>query len=500
MLTGSTIENRCHKNSDIDILALSKALNRIVIETFIDKNICYQFILLPYYKASVLLYSDYLKGNTVYRSMIEKGIILKESSNRQLNQLQRFYKRHPQNQLNDAQLLRLRHKITELLNDINDNNALEDNVFIAMELLRQMALLAIGEPDQSGKHLARKLAIHPQTKVLFDSFIHSVQTNNISTFAAVVEKMLCSRGGQLRKYSSGYVSAIPDKRFLMIQFPNHTIFQSIIRQTIGEIIALFPPKVLWHSFYIGNNQCMERGTYLYVFAEDSDLISMFKERIDRYFKTAIDQFLRQDIRMSYCYQTSFQDGLLWGGRQIHNRLIPLFAKLSCLTEKHMQSKPDKITLFNQTFELIIYLCHQLFRNKEEQIAFLNFYVKCNLCEVIDINGIYPVSLLTSVEQSVIKHYEELYVKQKKSFIPVIKLMYNMDDEKENEYFQIASDFSQILLAILPDDLEFPSFCESDHPIFVLYCSVINHLFASMHLNIQEGFSILYYYRNLNQEL
>ena len=500
MLTGSTTENKYHKNSDVDILALSKKLNRTVIETFIEGNICYQFIILPYYKASVLLFSDYLKGNSVYRSMIEKGIILRELSNLQLSQLQDFYKRIPHKNPDERAVLSFRHGITELLNDINDSNTPEENVFIAMDLLKQTALLATCEPDQQGKHLARKLMIHPRNKDLFDGFVHFIQTNDISTFIAAVENILCSCGGRLQKYSSGYVFAIPDEHYLMIQFPEHTIFQDTIRQTVSEITALLPPEVLWHSFYTGNNQFMERGVYFYILTGNPDKTAMLKETIDCYFKTVIDKFIRRDIRMSYPYQTSFHEGLLWGGKLIHNQLIPFFSELSRLIWKNIRIKPDKTELFNLAFELIIYLCHQLFKNVKERIAFLNFYIECNLCEVTDINGIYPVSLLESVKHSVLKYNKELFAKQKKSLAPVTKLMKSVNIEEDNEYFQFSSKLSQILLVIKPDDMEFSCFYDSDNPIFTLYCSVINHLFASMYLNIQEGFSIIYYYRNLNKGL
>ncbi|GAB6013147.1 hypothetical protein [Viscerimonas tarda] len=506
MLTGSVAENRNRIKSDIDILALSKSVNRVIFENILHEKNCYQFIIFPYHKAKAMFYSDYHNGNSIYWSMIEKGIILKDSPDKMLQTLQNFRK-YSHEQFNEREYRVLRHRITELLDDIDENNTEEENFFIAIELIKYIAQLITCEYAQKGKYLARKFIGCNRKDILLGCFTRYMQTKDITPLVSSIESILATYGGKLKYFTSNRSSILAGDNDMMIQFPGHTVFQPNIRKVIVDIISMLSSKdILYHVFSVGSNQYMEQGVYLSITLKNGNGIQNIVRQIDQYFKSQIDQFIKNDIRLSYSYQTSFHEGILWGGKKTHKELMPLFDEFSGLVwNDKIVPTVDKVPLLTFSMEIMIYIFRSLFDNAKEEMEFLDYYMEYSICDITDVNGIYNYSQLETAEKSIIRYYDELYIAQQDTFVKIRDFTVSLQGKdnqkysKANAYYAFCSKLAKTLVSFSRDDLIYPNFYEPTNKTFILYRAVINHLFAIIHLTLQERFGVLYYLRNITRE-
>lgn len=79
MLTGSRVTNKHREDSDVDVMLISKLSNRQTISMIRERNYTFQFIIVPFNKLSSMIADDYISGSFVFHSMINKGIILKDT-------------------------------------------------------------------------------------------------------------------------------------------------------------------------------------------------------------------------------------------------------------------------------------------------------------------------------------------------------------------------------------------------------------------------------------
>ena len=79
MLTGSRVTNKHREDSDVDVMLISKLSNRQTISMMRERNYTFQFIIVPFNKLSSMIADDYISGSFVFHSMINKGIILKDT-------------------------------------------------------------------------------------------------------------------------------------------------------------------------------------------------------------------------------------------------------------------------------------------------------------------------------------------------------------------------------------------------------------------------------------
>lgn len=494
MLTGSQADGKATDQSDVDILALSKYCNHATIENFIDQNIEYQFIILPYHKIVPFLILDIYNIKSAHLSMIGKGIILQDTTDNILFRLQTHIRKHTLNSPQEEQKLRcIRFKISELVNDLTPSSTKEENLFIVIDIVRWMGELISFPCNHHGKQLARVLAQHQTERdLLLQSFDRFVREQDVSVFSSQIRQMLRHYGGEILDYSTNHAISFPYvKEYVTVQCPDHSIFQSQFRELLHILLQQLKEYPLC-CFYVGRDQFMERGIYLSVHCGKEKYDSLIR-LLDIFFRKHISGMLRQNLRFSYPFQTTYHEGLFWGGRDAHNKLAPYFCKLSKLliTDiRHREVQTLKQNLIKLSFCVLVRFGKAFFNSRKYFAEFCNYHMESMFSETLDPNNIYNCRQLPIVAGEISKIHQVSFLHQKKSYETLFYHIWNeRTDEPEYDRWSVElsiylrkMDFERIMLPVTLN--------KKDKRFFVIK-EILNHVLGIFHLEPHEKFSILY---------
>ena len=494
MLTGSQADGKATGQSDVDIFALSKYCNHATIENFIDQNIEYQFIILPYHKIVPFLILDIYNIKSAHLSMIGKGIILQDTTDNMLSRLQTYIREHTLNSPQEEQKLRcIRFKISELVNDLTPSSTKEENLFIAIDIVRWMGELISFPCNHHGKQLARVLSQHQTERdLLLQNFDRFVREQDVSVFSSQIRRMLQNYGGEIFDYSTNHAISFPYvKEYVTIQCPDHSIFQSQFRELLHILLQQLKEYPLC-CFYVGRDQFMERGIYLSVHCGKEKYDSLIR-LLDIFFRKHISGMLRQNLRISYPFQTTYHEGLFWGGRDAHNKLAPYFCKLSDLlsADIHLwEERSIKNNLIGLSFCLLVRFGKMFFKTETEFMVFCDFYLESMFSEALDPNNIYNYRQLPIVAQEVKKIHQESFLGQKEVYDTLFRQVWNEKQDK-TKYDSLIEEFSLCLQRMNFDRIKLPVALNEKEKRFFVTKEILNHILEIFHLEPHEKFSILY---------
>jgi hypothetical protein len=289
--------------------------------------------------------------------------------------------------------------------------------------------------------------------------------------------------GNGTKQTTNYVWTVPHEQQIMVFFPNHTIYQNEIYESITSIVKLCQ-DCSCHSFYVGKNQLMEAGVYLAIYNEQKNGRYIF-ERINEYRKTIVDRNIRENIRMSFPYKTLYFEGLYIGGEAIFKELLPYYEAVSSFV---FESIVDGGT--NEKRNVLVLLATDFLLQFTEKISdyhkFLNDYCELLLPEVIDPNALYNINQLSDIKETTLGYYESIFIKNKSQLSKLQTADEGIAEtiEAYNGVFDIVTRDTDSSTSPLP-------MWNAENIRHTLRTHIINHVLSLFHLNSMERFSIAY---------
>lgn len=489
MLTGSYAVGKSISCSDIDIVILSRRINYIYSESFYDTGQYIQLIFLPYYKVQYTLIDDTFKGKGIYRGIFKAGLVLKDNSNEMLARMQK-YMLSCRERRNEQEELTLVFKISNSLERLSAEISELEKIYIASEILLNISGLLTRRYVIDGKHNARHIISEKIDRKFVESYRLLVSTQDVSMFIHDVDALLAKFGGRQNKYTSGWVHNFPYSDNLMVFFPAHILCPKILERI--HCIEKICHGCHSHVFYIGKNQSMEEGIYLYLLSPQKK-ISQLIEKLDKYRATIADDNIKQSVQMSFPYKTLFHEGVLLGGRNNLHRFVPYFDSIWHFfvdQVKHDFRQKSNVSKILST--LLLYELSKTVENTQYKEIINELYDKLVL-EAVDPNGLYNMLQIDDIRAATLKLHSDTYECNISQYEKIIQAITKKQIAEITQMRHYITNLFQVVQRINDDALVIPNIFNVSNKRTIIYTNLLEHLMSIFQLAPSEKFGVVYNY-------
>lgn len=495
ILAGSYAVGRNISNSDIDIVIFSKNINYIYSESLCEMDYNIQLIFFPYYKTQYVLIKDAFNGKGIYASMFREGCIIKDSPDKILSRMQRYIRNCKERQ-NECEELALIYRISNALEELNADISELEKLYIASEILLNTSKLLTRSYVSDSKHNARNIiSDKPDTKFI-ESYRTFVATYDASIFIRDIDSILLKFGGRQIKYTTGWVYTFPHSDNLTVFFPSHVLDSQLLECILS--IENICQGCYSYVFYIGKNQAMEEGVFLYLFTPEKN-ISEIISQLNDYRTINAYNHIKQSIKMTFPYKTIFQEGVLFGGRDHFCSFIPYFCDIwhcffklieNSLNQKNHISKILSTLLLCELAKVVgISECKKVI-NELFQILIL---------DAVDPNGLYNMLQINDLRMAILKFYSEVYEKNLSMYKKIIQGIANREIVEIGCIQNCISQLYNIIYKIDDEVLAIPNIFNSANKHTILWTNTVEHLMSIFQLTPTEKFGIVYNFSRYIQE-
>lgn len=495
ILAGSYAVGRNISNSDVDIVIVSKKINYIYTESLYEIGHNIQLIFFPYYKIQYTLIKDVFNGKGIYASMFREGCIVKDSPDKILTRMQRYIrncKEHP----NECEELALIYRISNALDGLNADISGIEKLYIASEILLNTSKLLTHSYIVDSKHNARNIISNKSDTKFIESYRTFVATHDASTFIQDVDSILSKFGGRQTKYTTGWVYTFPHSDNLTIFFPSHVLDSQLLKCILS--IESICQECYSYVFYIGKNQVMEEGVFLYLFAPKKNISEIIKQLNDYRAINAYNH-IKQSTRMTFPYKTFFQEGILFGGRDNFCSFIPYFCDIWHCFLKIVENNSDRKNHISKILStlLLCELVKVVERIHYEEIVEELFH-KLSL-DAVDPNGLYNMLQMDELQKATLKLYSKVYKKNFSTYKEIIQGIANREIVEISRIQNYISQLYKIICKIDVRTLTIPDIFNSPNKHTILWMNVLDHLMSIFQLTPTEKFGIVYNFSRYIQD-
>ena len=491
MLTGSYATKSSTRNSDIDIIVLSRNVNYLYTE-----SVCYgekyvQLIFFPYYKFQDIIIQDINRGKGVCVSMIRNGIIFKDIASKILTKTKRFV-------LNTVDEIRceqldygLIHKITSGVDVIKNSSSLTEKIYCASELLLDISRLITCKYVADAKHLSRIITSQFPDLAIFNSYQQFIKTNDPSIYIQDIEEILMNFGGPQYTWTSSWVFTYPHDHHIMVFFPmqrgNDMHFSKYL-----EDISVIANDCHIYGFYIGKNQNMEEGYYLFIYTDEVPIERIYR-KIENFIKIILSG-LHRTVQISFPYKTLFYKGLQFGGIALFKRMLPYFTQIWRLFLQLYAKLPDG-TQKNYSRIIATYYFYQLYDASDIlQSGVSNFFKNMydNLVlEAVDPNGLYNAVQMECMKEKTLDRYQYAYQQHSTTYKEIIASFNNDSQRILHDFKLIFREILDLLRNTSDDEILYPDIYPINNKKEILTLNISLHIMSIFQLSPQEQFGIIF---------
>ena len=495
ILAGSCAVGRNISNSDVDIVIFSKKINYIYCESMCETGRNFQFIFFPYYKTPYALIKDAFNGKGIYASMFKEGRIIKDTPNKILTRMQR-YMRSCQEHRNKCEDLALIHRISNALEGLNADIPEIEKLYIASEILLNTSKLLTHSYTVDGKHNARNIISDESDTEFIESYRTFVATHDATTFIRDIDSILLKFGGRQTKYTTGWVYTFPHSDNLTVFFPSH-VLDSRILECIHSIENICQ-GCYSYVFYIGKNQAMEEGVFLFLFTPEKNMSEII-DRLNDYSSLHAGDHMKQSIRMTFPYKTFFHEGIIFGGRDNFYSFIPHFRDIwhcfSNLIENNLDQKNHAAKILST---LLLYESAKVIGTPQCKEVATELFHKLIL-DAADPNGLYNMLQIDDYRKGALKLYSEVYEKNLSTYRETIQGIINGEIVEIGRIRNRISRLYKLVHEIDAGASAIPDIFDSPNKHTILWMNVLDHLMSIFQLTPTEKFGIVYNFSRYIQE-
>ncbi|MCR4592355.1 MAG: nucleotidyltransferase domain-containing protein [Bacteroidaceae bacterium] len=417
MLSGSYAENKQNKNSDVDLVVISKLANRQTTTKFQKNKELYHLIVFPINKVFELICDDFIKEEFVFFSVFKKGHILLDQEG--ILQSIKELLNGIEPSLSERTLMNKVHDISEDLIYLGENeNAL--GVTLNVHILTQQILVGLLAPQC--RFLDKIMRSHPSqyqflNEALHDFLIsHDVDkyTNNIKSVLNSICELHCN-------YSSSdtLLEKSPDNDS-MIFVPDERIYEETVKNILCSLNNNIP-GIQVYAFYVGNCNIYARGTYIAIIGDKYKRNCLLSN---------INNLLAKDVfhimpKIIFPYNTIFFHLNIFGDKQYRDEINGLF--IECF---NLMLESD---CANRGVELGYIMCFSLFRILGQQLdVFMHTIIMLYLPDAININGRASHAMLAGRHNNIMPILDGVYAKSKNEMHLFIEKVFKSEiiDTKE----------------------------------------------------------------------
>lgn len=426
MLTGSRVTNKHREDSDVDVMLISKLSNRQTISMMRERNYTFQFIIVPFNKLSSMIADDYISGSFVFHSMINKGIILKDTFGILATYKEKLSKVSVQ--LSERVLMRTVYSINESCRYIESRHKL--SLTSVMGIIKNLEQLIIKKMATSDKYVDQEMENYPKEHDAIRNMLYNyLRYGKTKTFVSAVQQMVSNMGCPSVENASStlYLQKSVSSRECMILISG--------KDSIDEDISLFfislrkqLKGVKSFSLVIGNNQYLQAGIYLSLYSSRP----FTKEVYDTIHQAIYDSWQQHKLLVISPFNTFFFQVNLFGDGRAKILVYDFFCTLTRCSERYNMRARNILV----AYIMMVYLFEKEPSIWEKLVIDLfQFY----LPEVIDINDSLSHKLLLQRKKQVIQSYHDLYRLNKQRILSAVKLSY-----RQKQYGTIKLKFAKVI--------------------------------------------------------
>ena len=330
-ITGSFARDREYrKGADIDLIYLTKNSGHVYSESFVTGNVRFQITFMPVYKLVDVITSDIDTPDRIYINLLEGCVPTDDSGIALLTEIKDYigYMKSQHDMAQDIHVSWQLGHIRELCSEILDerNNA----AVIAADLFKTLLTFVTGLPNTMSKHVGRAVAGNLAAEKICTVYTESVTMNDYCRFVSLALSVISPYIGNDRESSTGTSYNQPPKSSLTVFIPGRKS-RKLSGRNLMTKLGLCCKGVPFYTFYVGNNQFMECGTYLHVRSNGEISTGVLLDRLYDCHRKLAGICIEEDMKIIFPYRTSFDTGYKFGGKTVFSMLYSVFCKISAIS-------------------------------------------------------------------------------------------------------------------------------------------------------------------------
>ncbi len=459
------------KGSDIDLVWVTQNAGYVYSESFTVGNVRIQITVMPAYKLTDVIASDVVSSDRIYINLLEECVPTDENGETILAEIKEYigYMKSQSDRVQDIHVFWQMAHIKELCFEISNEG--NNSVVIAADLFRTLMAFVTGLPNTTSKYVGRAMNGNCTAEKICAEYTESVAKKDYSGFVTTAMSVVGSYIGSDMESSTGISYNMPPKSCLTVFIPGRKSrkpsFQSLMTK-----FGLCCMDVPFYTFYVGNNQFMECGTYLHV--RGNGRVSS-EELMDRFYdchKKLAGICISKDIKVIFPYRTSFDTGYRFGGKTIFNMLYPIFCKIYNLSSN---CKAPGIALG-------ITMCNILKTKRADGLSMLKKYMDSLALDTVDPNCVYNVVQSMYMREALREYYDNTdEVELPPVDVSVFDALSTYVDVIFNTMQGIDENEIHIVKTLFPDSKK-----------VTVLLNTIDHILSIFSLDTDEKYAIVHY--------
>lgn len=419
MLTGSYADNTQNKESDIDIVVLSKSSNRQTTAEINKNGTPLHFLIFPRNKVFELIYDDIIRERFVFYSIFQKGLVILDQEGILHSLKSTLCGIKPS--LSERTINNLLHGISENLAYIKRNT---DAIGVALKAYIYAEQLIVGLLSPQCKYLDKKMKSFPQQRKELNNALNAFMlSHDADKFSTSILKALNTICTLSKDYSSTNARVdFPTDEDFLIFIPEARVYDKVARNLIIDLYQK-NPEIKIFAYYVGNCNMQERGTYIAIPKTCNK-----KLYIANYIREHTSKTKFQVIPDVYfAINTSFFYFNLFGDNKYQKEVYQCFTECS----KWMIDVNYKDNIKERGIKLGYILTFILFRFLGPQSrTFADILQMFYIPDSININGLVPYAMLTIRYKRLLANLSRNFIDKKN------EIQMELDDLCQSEMYDL----------------------------------------------------------------
>lgn len=452
---------------DIDLVYLTQDAGYVYSESFVVRNMMFQVVYIPIYKLIDIISFDLLSSDRIYINILKGSVPINHDDSVKLAEIKEYigYMETKIRSFADNDILYHVTHIQELCSEISDiqNNA----IVLASDLFLTLLRFITERHHTASKHLGRAVDQNASAQKIGLKYIEAMKKGDFEDFTEtarmVISPFLVDEG----RVSTGVSYNVPSSHSCIIYIPCERSKTNRAKEILSDLENCCE-DCLAYSFYIGQNQVMDCGTYLFIRFADSLDSHMIMDRLCDVHEKYAEICVAEDLKIIFPYNTAFSSGYYFGGYDIFESLIPLF----CMLHKNIRKDNDEKIVSG------IQICNAWLEKVD--CSLMEKYLEYLALYAVDPNGIYNTRQVRYMKQAL----NRFYMRQSTNLCTCI--------DSSDELTCLINAIIRIAKELEDSEIHFIGTPLSDDRKEILLVNILDHLLSVCMLDADEKYAVVYH--------
>lgn len=451
---------------DIDLVYLTKDTGYIYSESFMVGNIMFQVIYIPIYKLVDIISFDLLTSDRIYINLLRGSVPINSANSEMLAEIKEYigYMETKIRSFTDNDILYHVTHIQELCSEMSDirNNA----TVLASDLFLTLLRFITELPHTASKHLGRAADQNESAQKICLKYIEAMKKGRFDDFTETARRVILPFLVGEERVSTGISYNVPSSRSCIIYIPGKRSKTDRAKEILSDFEDCCK-ECLAYSFYIGQNQLMDCGTYLFIRFADTLDNQMVIERLYDVHEKYAETCIAEDLKIIFPYNTAFSSGYYFGGYEIFESLIPSF----CMLHRNIRKDND------ENIVSAIQICNAWLEKVDRSL--IADYLDCLALYAVDPNGIYNTRQIQYMKQAL----SQFYMRQAVNLYTCI--------DSSDALTSLVNSIIRTTDELEYNEIHFIRTPLSDDKKELLLLNILDHLLSICMLDADEKYAVVY---------